>query len=312
MGMTDSKLDFAAHLDFSAILTNPILDIAARVWDKDRYNAFKVCYRSMRLIDDLVDERKSAGTAISETEVALISQQMERWLDSIRHRQPADSYSEEFIEVLDRFEMPLWPWERLCRSMLYDLTHDGFPTFIAFARYCEGAAISPAAIFMHLCGVTADDGGYRRPGFNIRRAARTLAIFSYLTHTMRDFEKDQRNNLNCFADSLIARAGASRSELLAVAHHGVATRSLRALMSEYVRIAEYYRVRSRKMIDQVRPQLEPRYQLSLELIYSLYLQIYERVDPNNGQFTGAALNPSPEQVQDRIRQTIDQFRPVAV
>ena len=66
----DGSLDFAVNLDFSEILTNPILDIAARFWDDDRYAAFKICYRSMRLIDDLVDERKESGGPITQQESA--------------------------------------------------------------------------------------------------------------------------------------------------------------------------------------------------------------------------------------------------
>ena len=52
--------DFNWDLDFNQILTNPILDIGARFWEDERYNAFRICYRSMRLLDDLVDNRKIA------------------------------------------------------------------------------------------------------------------------------------------------------------------------------------------------------------------------------------------------------------
>ena len=57
----DQTLDFAREIPFDEILTNPILDIAARVWEQDRYDAFKICYRSMRRLDDLVDHRKETG-----------------------------------------------------------------------------------------------------------------------------------------------------------------------------------------------------------------------------------------------------------
>ena len=55
--------------DFQDILTNPILDIAARFWDDERYDAFKICYRSMRVVDNLVDDRKSSGDGISRVEI---------------------------------------------------------------------------------------------------------------------------------------------------------------------------------------------------------------------------------------------------
>jgi len=51
-------LDFALHIDFEAILKNPILDIAERLWEEERYEAFRVCYRSMCIIDNIGDNRK--------------------------------------------------------------------------------------------------------------------------------------------------------------------------------------------------------------------------------------------------------------
>jgi phytoene/squalene synthetase len=309
MKISESKLDFAGHLDFSAILTNPILDIAARVWEDERYEAFRVCYRSMRLIDDLVDIRKASTEPITEQEVAELSGKMEGWLDSIRTRRPQDEYSAKFVDVLDRFEMPLWPWERLCRSMQYDLRHNGFATFSTFTRYCEGAAISPAAIFMHLCGVRQDGNRYRKPSFDIRSAARLLAIFSYITHILRDFEKDQRSHLNYYADSLLQASGCSREMLEQVAVSGLPTAEFRRLMREYVRIGEYYRGRARQVVDATLPLLEERYQLSLELIYALYLQIFRRVDPDKGRFDQQALHPSPAEVEREIQRVIGSFHP---
>ncbi|MCW4040280.1 MAG: hypothetical protein NWE83_05970, partial [Candidatus Bathyarchaeota archaeon] len=59
------NLNFIDELDFRRVLKNPILDIAARIWDDERYEAFKTCYRSMRAIDDLVDGAKSQGGILS-------------------------------------------------------------------------------------------------------------------------------------------------------------------------------------------------------------------------------------------------------
>ncbi len=58
--------------DFQKIVTNPILDIAARYWDNDRYEAFKICYKSMRIIDDFVDDRKVINKKISLFEKKVI------------------------------------------------------------------------------------------------------------------------------------------------------------------------------------------------------------------------------------------------
>ena len=37
----------------------------------------------------------------------------------------------------------------------------------------------------------------------LRSAATPCAMFSYLVHIIRDFQKDQQNNLNYFADDVM-------------------------------------------------------------------------------------------------------------
>ena len=79
-------LDFTKEPEFEKILTNPILDIAARFWDDDRYAAFKTCYRSMRILDDLVDNRKAEGTEITAPEINLLKNMINDWLSSFKKR----------------------------------------------------------------------------------------------------------------------------------------------------------------------------------------------------------------------------------
>ncbi len=306
----ENELDFAQDLDFSEILTNPILDIAARFWEEDRYEAFQVCYRSMRKIDDLVDDRKEVGEDITPKEMTEIRDLMLGWLEAARQGDRSNPFLQDFLKTLDHFALPLWPWERLCVAMSYDLDHNGFANFRAFLRYTEGAAIAPASVFMHLCGVTRTGSGYTPPAYDIREAARPLAIFSYLVHIMRDFQKDHMRGLNYFAEDGLARFDLSVDDLADMARKGEVTPQFRKLIARYVGFAEYYRARSRRTIDAILPYLAPRYQLSFEMIYSLYMQIFERIDPNVGNFTTAETNPSPSQVNARIEDTVQRFRAV--
>jgi len=72
-------------IDFQKILTNPILDIAAHFWEDERYDAFKTCYKSMRILDDLVDNNRNLSEAeqqqiiskLSELQITLQSQLIE-------------------------------------------------------------------------------------------------------------------------------------------------------------------------------------------------------------------------------------------
>ena len=305
----DSHIDFALDLDFSEILSNPILDIAARVWDHDRYEAFQICYRSMRVIDDLVDNQKSVGRQLSRDEQNLFASMIDDWINSLRRRRAVDFFQEQLLETMEKFRLPLWPWEKLATAMLYDLYNNGFATFHRFLRYTEGAAISPAAVFMHLCGVNLRGDTYQPPLFDIRAASRPLALFSYLVHIMRDFQKDQRDHLNYFATTIMADEGVSELDLQQAAGCGEIVRPVRDLMQRYKSLAEYYRARARRQLDHLLPRLEPRYQLSLEIIYGLYHQIFQRVNPETGNFTTAEHNPSPEEVQAELDRIITSFQP---
>jgi phytoene/squalene synthetase len=293
--------------DFHEILTNPILDIAARFWDDERYDAFKICYRSMRVVDDLIDNRKATGHRISKVERRQFTSMLNDLVEAIGGATPCDSSTKELIETRARFLIPLWPWQRLSKSMIYDLHHDGFRTFPIFLRYSEGAAIAPASVFMHLCGVAKENGCYLAPQFDIRKVARPLALFAYLVHIIRDFQKDQHNNLNYLADALIVENGLNRQKLREIADGGNITPGFRKLMGKYYNFAEYYRRKARWAIDKTGVYLEQRYIISLEVIYNLYLQIFERIDLQRGGFTTAELSPSPEEVQNRVSLTISSF-----
>jgi len=303
------NLDFARDIDFSRILTNPILDIAARFWDEERYAAFRVCYRSMRRIDDLVDDRKEQVGPIAPDEAAHMQRIMGDWLEAVRHQLPGDDFQAEFLETVDRFRIPLWPWERLCRAMSYDLSHNGYRNFRGFLRYTEGAAISPASVFMHLCGVRVEARVCNPPVYDIRKGARDLAIFSYLVHIVRDFQKDHLRGLNYFSDDLLAEQSLSLTDLAAIARTGRPTQPFRLLIRRYLYLAEYYRRRARATVDRLLPLLEPRYQLSLEIIYGLYLLTYQQIEPNRGNFASEDTNVLPEQLQARIEQVVSAFVP---
>jgi phytoene synthase len=298
---------FNHNLDFTQILANPILDIAARFWEDERYDAFRICYRSMRVVDDLVDNRKSRFLKISAVEKRQMTAIIRDWLDAIDNATPCDSFQKQLAETRARFQIPLWPWRKLSKSMIYDLHHEGFKDLSAFLRYSQGAAVAPGSIFMHLCGVVREREHYRPPHYDIRTVAKPLALFCYLVHIIRDFQKDQGNNLNYFADNLMAENGLNQQLLKEIAAGSEISPGFRNLMEKYYDFAEYYRRKARLTMDRISIYLEPRYRLSLEIIYSLYLQIFERIDVSNGRFTTAELCPLPEEVLNRIKLTVSLF-----
>jgi len=307
-----NHFDVARTLTYEQLLTNSILDIAARFWEEERYVAAKIYYRAMRIVDDLIDNHKAASQYISNGEKQKIITIVNDWVETINGTRPGDSDQKQLVEIITRFQIPLWPWHRFSQSMLYDIHHDGFRTLPIFLKYAEGAAVAPASIFLHLCSVVKTNRRYYPPRFNIRKVARPAARFCYLVHIIRDFQKDQKNNLNYFADNLMVKNGLNRLKLREIANGGKISPGFRNLMKEYYTLADYYRRETKQMIDKIGSYLEPRYKLSLVIIYNLYLQIFELIDVLYGKFTTIELTPSPKEIKDRLNLIIASFEDLLV
>jgi phytoene/squalene synthetase len=198
--------------------------------------------------------------------------------------------------------------EVFAKSMIYDINNDGFPTLDSFLEYAGGASVAPASIFVHLNGLQKIAGRYEPPQFDVKWAASPCAIFSYAVHIIRDFQKDQLNNLSYFADDLILKNGLTRKKLRKFAEGKPVNDNFRNLIKEYYMLADEYRLKTYDIIREIRPLLEPRYQLSLEIIFDLYLMVFERIDLRKGKFTTEELNPTPEETKERVHNVIKNFK----
>ena len=194
--------------------------------------------------------------------------------------------------------------------MIYDIYHDGFPTLQGFIDYAGGASVAPASIFVHLSGLTLKDGKYLPPAFDVKDVATPCAIFSYLVHIIRDFRKDHLNNLNYFPDDLIFKCGLNRQTLLEMAKGEPVNAGFRELIRELYVVADNYRALTLKMICNIKPMIEPRSQLSLQVIFALYLMVFERIDIENGNFSTEELNPTWLEIKECVWQVIENFDPV--
>ncbi|HBZ21634.1 MAG TPA: hypothetical protein DEO60_10920, partial [Bacteroidales bacterium] len=197
--------------------------------------------------------------------------------------------------------------EAFAKSMIYDINNDGFESLESFIDYAQGASVAPASVFVHLSGLTYHNGHYMAPLFDVREAATPCAVFSYLVHIIRDFQKDQFNNLNYFADDLIMKNELTRQDLKNIAQGAPVPDRFRNLIREYYNLADVYREETREIIKVIGPSMEPRYRLSLEIIFSLYLMVFERIDPEKGNFTSYELNPTVEETRERVWETIMKF-----
>jgi phytoene/squalene synthetase len=291
-------------INFEEIKDHPNILIAARFWDEKRYGAAKTCYKFMRAIDDLIDNQKAANKVIPENERKQYAANVDKWLRLIFDGSTENSFQKELTATIKTFSIPAWPLEAFAKSMIYDIYHDGFATMQTFLEYSGGASVAPAAIFVHLAGLRENGGVYSDPAFDVKKAATYCAIFSYMVHIIRDFQKDQLNNLNYFADDLIEKNGLTRADLGKIAKGAVISEGFRRLINEYYIVADEYRQKTYDCIKEIWPFLEPCYQLSLEIIFELYLMVFERIDIKNGNFTTPELNPVPEESRQRVYTTI--------
>jgi phytoene/squalene synthetase len=304
----DMFLEIFNSIDFEKIKDHPNILIAANFWDNDRFCAAKTCYKLMRSIDDLIDNHKAKNKLIAIDERKEFVANVDDWLKMIIISKDCDPGQTELIETVERFRIPMWPMEAFARSMIYDINNDGFPTLQAFLEYANGASVAPASIFVHLNGLSEVNGKYENPSFDVKWAATPCAVFSYLVHIIRDFQKDQLNNLSYFADDLITSNGLTRKDLREFAEGRPVNNNFRNLIKQYCSLADEYRIITYVIIEKIRPALEPRYQLSLEIIFDLYLMVYERIDIQNGTFTTTELNPTPQETKERVYNTIMNFK----
>jgi phytoene/squalene synthetase len=304
---TDLIWDTFYSIDFEKIIDHPNILVAAHFWDKERFHAAKKCYQFMRAIDDLIDNYKTEHGSIAPENRAQFEADVYRWINSVMETSEGNPIQAELVETVEKFCIPFWPLEAFAKSMIYDIYHDGFPTLQAFIDYAGGASVAPASIFVHLCGLTRQNGQYVPPMFDVKRVATPCAIFSYLVHIIRDFQKDHLNNLNYFPDDLLAKNDLDRAKLLQMAKGEPINKGFRELIRELYAVADLYRRETYQMIQEIRPFLDRRSQLSLEIIFTLYLMVFERIDIEGGKFTTRELNPTPDEIRDRVWQTILEF-----
>lgn len=300
-------VDIFNSIDFEKITDHPNILIAAHFWDEERYEAAKICYKFMRAIDDLVDNYKSEHTTISRTEQDALEADVCTWINTIIKPEENNTATYGLTNTIRKFHIPAWPLEDFSRSMIYDIYNDGFPTLQAFLDYAKGASVAPASIFVHLCGLKRDNGNYVEPTFDVRRVSTPCAIFSYLVHIIRDFVKDHTHNLNYFPDDLMQKYNLNRENLLAMANGANITTGFRQMIGELYATADEYRQKTFEIMQEVKPQLEYCSQLSLEIIFALYLMVFERIDILNGTFSTAELNPTSQEIKERVREVIEAF-----
>ena len=298
--MNSELNEIIRSIAFEHIEKHPNILIAAKFWEEKRYHVATVCYQFMRRIDDLIDDRKARGEMIGCMEKKILADRVNTWLECLDQKGVNDPFVKELTDTLSTFKIPVLLFHNFARSMHYDVDHDGFSTFQDFLDYAEGASVSPASIFVHLCCLSEENGEYRSPDMDVIRIARPCAIFSYIVHIIRDFQKDQLNNLNYFAADILLKNHLSPSDLKKVAKGGPVSDPFREVMREYYIQARYYEQKTLVELKKLATKLSSRNLLSLHIIYQLYKMVFDRIDIENGNFSTEELNPASSDIKEKV------------
>ena len=98
--------DFVPKLASQQVFIKPIMDTAARFWEDERYDAANICYKSMRVIDDLIDDRKAASHSFSEVENQKLTTKVNDWVEAVCSDTRQGSVQKQLEEVTSRFQIP--------------------------------------------------------------------------------------------------------------------------------------------------------------------------------------------------------------
>lgn len=298
--------DIIAQIDFNKINKHPNILIAASFWEEERYQAAKICYQFMRKIDDLVDDRKADLESLSDCEKQIYTDQVNEWITCLNGKALENPFFDKVAQTVNDYQIPIHLFHIFAKSMIYDINHAGFDTFEDFISYAEGASVAPAAVFVHLCCLNREIEEYVYPRMDLMEIARPCAIFSYLVHIIRDFQIDQQNNLNYFANDILQKYDLKPEDLKRMANGSPIDENFRKVIALYKEYADQYRLETEKAIEKLSPYLSERYLLSLKIIYNLYLQVYNRIDIKNGTFTAQELNPTHQEIKINVLKIIEE------
>lgn len=62
------------------------------------------------------------------------------------------------------------------------------------------------------------------------------------------------------------------------------------------------------MKNEVKPFLDAKSQLSLEIVFGLYDMVFQRIDVENGTFRTDELQPTAEDIKEKVKDIIDNFQ----
>ena len=270
---------------------NNLSQAAARLREAEKRALFYVTYAAMRVLDDAVDVRfLSLPAPERQRRRPQVLALIDRWSEQVamatagRRAEGPEAFEPAVFgllaEHLSKSEIGLGPWQALARSVRRDAQEIRPATWADLLDYCEGACVAPGAVFLYIlaCRVTA--GGRTRVSLPrpVTDHARSMALFCYLTHILRDLEQDARGNpqLLTFPDDLLARAGLSLPAFVAAAR-AQEVAALAPVTSFMVGQAEHFGAQARQDLAELAGTLGREEGGVLQDLFERYVSTFEGV-----------------------------------
>lgn len=196
---------------------------AARLLSTPRQDFFFATYAAMRVIDDFVDERfltqppedREIGRGEALRAVSDWSSQCVSFQAAPGPLHP--DLVAALAATAGRSDLGPWPWPALAEAMRADVEEREMRSWEDFLRYCDGATVAPAAIFIYLLAAEPEpERGFR---YHLAVAPRDhavdLAIYCYIVHILRDLAKDAARSprLITIPADMLEAVGLARDDL---------------------------------------------------------------------------------------------------
>lgn len=272
--------------------------LVSRALPRLRHRFFTVAYASMRVVDDFVDDQFMALPGGERAERRSWARgRVRRWADQSAEAAEGrfdpgapDAWEPAIFAalnvVLGRSTLGADPWRRLAAALTDDIDEVPLLTWDDFLRYCRGATVAPAHIFLYvLASETAEDGSSRHdPGLPLLESAIDMGTFCYIVHICRDLRKDALASglqLVTIPEEVLAAHGLDRAALredLGAGRHDRAAGLLEDLMER----ARPFREASERRLEALVPRLGARERGILEGLLGVYLRLDDRLrrDPS--------------------------------
>ena len=242
----------------------------------------------MRVIDDLVDD-EFLKLEFKQRKIfrKSMNEDLKGWLKQVVN---CASYSgplnKEIIAALEytvgRSDLDTTVWKNLANSLQMDINEIEMDTWSDFLRYCEGATVAPASIYIYLLAATyskSKEFRYKLPK-KITYYARDLAIYCYIIHIIRDLAKDagQTSRLITIPNELLFDSGLTREEIKDAIN--IRSSSITILTKKLLEAAEKFYLAGHEVLAELNEFLDVKESASLNALIAIYDKLYKAACKN--------------------------------